>query len=562
MTVSLLAPPYRTDAVGNNVLQTFPFTFRILDATHIGVYVNGVKKTLALDYTVSGVGADQGSVFFHIPPANQAAITMVRDVPNNQAVDYTDASTLPAEGHESVVDKLAMEVQMLQEQLNRTPKIAIENIVSTPPEFPTYSSGKHIGWSATEPNVLDNKDAPISSGVTLSNSTPVAVEPITGTPIPGVSGEVSRADHKHKLSIDPLSSLSYFNVKSYGAVGNGVVNDSASIQAAANAAVGGVLFFPAGVYLINNGIQLSPNTMVMGVGNGSVLRAGSNAMSLLYARTPSAPEGNYRFRDFALDNNGKTGNNGITLDGVNSGIRLGSIWIDSIVTMGTFNVGIYLHFTANTFISNVFTSGAVNGFYQDQCADTSYINCSAQNGTNAGFTILGGGGAFDEGIRLSNCATNSQVVGITMTGTDWIAITGCSFTTASGGAMWISNCSDVKVTGSEISGVTASQAGINCDANAQSLQIVGNFFALDGYGIVVRGNRNIISNNLFVSNSIVDIYVANPALRTVINGNHCDSDVPVSIIEQAGANFTIATGNSTQHGISITGGFSLAANNI
>lgn len=45
----------------------------------------------------------------------------------------------------------------------------------------------------------------------------------------------------------------YFNVKDYGAVGNGVVDDTASIQAAINAALaagGGVVLLPAGKYLV------------------------------------------------------------------------------------------------------------------------------------------------------------------------------------------------------------------------------------------------------------------------------------------------------------------------
>ena len=46
----------------------------------------------------------------------------------------------------------------------------------------------------------------------------------------------------------------YFNVKNYGAIGDGLTDDSAAIQAAINACIaagGGIVFFPAGSYLIN-----------------------------------------------------------------------------------------------------------------------------------------------------------------------------------------------------------------------------------------------------------------------------------------------------------------------
>jgi hypothetical protein len=45
-----------------------------------------------------------------------------------------------------------------------------------------------------------------------------------------------------------------FNVKAYGATGNGTTNDSASVQNAINAAVsagGGMVYFPAGTYFLD-----------------------------------------------------------------------------------------------------------------------------------------------------------------------------------------------------------------------------------------------------------------------------------------------------------------------
>jgi hypothetical protein len=50
----------------------------------------------------------------------------------------------------------------------------------------------------------------------------------------------------------------YYNVKSYGAVGDGITDDTAAIQALMNTVVangGGTIFFPAGVYLIAGPLQ-------------------------------------------------------------------------------------------------------------------------------------------------------------------------------------------------------------------------------------------------------------------------------------------------------------------
>jgi hypothetical protein len=62
-----------------------------------------------------------------------------------------------------------------------------------------------------------------------------------------------------------------FNVKAYGAVGNGTTFDSASIQSAIDAATtagGGIVYFPVGTYLIDATLQLKRSDMVSLVGSG------------------------------------------------------------------------------------------------------------------------------------------------------------------------------------------------------------------------------------------------------------------------------------------------------
>lgn len=72
-----------------------------------------------------------------------------------------------------------------------------------------------------------------------------------------------------------FSSALWFNVKApaYGATGDGTTNDQPSIQAAldaANAAGGGIVFFPVGDYrLVTNILTVYSNTTLMGTGYGS-----------------------------------------------------------------------------------------------------------------------------------------------------------------------------------------------------------------------------------------------------------------------------------------------------
>lgn len=71
-----------------------------------------------------------------------------------------------------------------------------------------------------------------------------------------------------------------YNVLAYGAKGDGVTNDTASINAAlaaVSAAGGGRVYFPSGTYLYSFGISaLSSNLILEGVGTSTVLRRTNN----------------------------------------------------------------------------------------------------------------------------------------------------------------------------------------------------------------------------------------------------------------------------------------------
>lgn len=75
----------------------------------------------------------------------------------------------------------------------------------------------------------------------------------------------------------------YVSVKDFGAVGDGVTNDSAAIQAAINAFIpasgtapitGRTVFFPAGTYLINSSVSTYSAINLVGEGAASILKAG------------------------------------------------------------------------------------------------------------------------------------------------------------------------------------------------------------------------------------------------------------------------------------------------
>jgi hypothetical protein len=129
-----------------------------------------------------------------------------------------------------------------------------------------------------------------------------------------------------------------FNVKAYGATGDGTTDDSTNIQSAITAAqtAGGTVFFPSGTYVINATLTISAdNVTILGSGWGSVLKV-KNATNI-YAITidNAAIRKNLAFRDFKIDGNRlnqTTGGGGISGPAANS--TFDRIWFSSCKAIG------------------------------------------------------------------------------------------------------------------------------------------------------------------------------------------------------------------------------------
>lgn len=106
------------------------------------------------------------------------------------------------------------------------------------------------------------------------------------------------------------SDLGWFNVKAYGATGNGTTDDTTAISnavSALNTAGGGVLYFPRGTYLTSGGFTITTPFMVLGCGCAnqhdggdpvSEVRCNSTTAVLFTINTTTTG----LFRDIALKN--------------------------------------------------------------------------------------------------------------------------------------------------------------------------------------------------------------------------------------------------------------------
>ncbi len=124
----------------------FPYTFRILDASHLRVVLTddqGNETDLALntDYTVDGVGNSAGGNVTTVQTyATGYKITIVRNVPLTQTTDYVENDPFPAETHEDALDKLTMINQQQTEQIERSLKFPLSDPSSLSTELPPAAS--------------------------------------------------------------------------------------------------------------------------------------------------------------------------------------------------------------------------------------------------------------------------------------------------------------------------------------------------------------------------------------------------------------------------------------
>ena len=289
---------------------------------------------LTTDYTVS-LNADQdsnpgGSLTLLAVLATGFNMIITSDIANLQPTDLTNQGGFYPEVITDALDRATIQIQQMADELTRSIKIPVTDGLSLDMELPTAAAraNSFLAFDATgEPTVVTagSPGAPTTmtrqqfSGTgsqvaytlasdpgALGNSCEVFVGgiyqqrdtyTIAGTTLTFTAAPVAGTDNIEVVNFLTTaigttdSSLVTFvpagtgattrtaqakmrdvvSVKDFGAVGDGVADDTAEIQAAFTHLVsvgGGLLLFPAGTYLVSTQIILTNlvNTVVVGVG--------------------------------------------------------------------------------------------------------------------------------------------------------------------------------------------------------------------------------------------------------------------------------------------------------
>lgn len=112
MTVPAYTGPNTSTA--NGVTTVFPYSFPILDASHVLVTVNGLPRILGVHYDVTGVGnLAGGDIVFYAPPVATSVVDRRRNMPYTRDTNYTNLGDLLASTLNADQDSPVMMIQQL-----------------------------------------------------------------------------------------------------------------------------------------------------------------------------------------------------------------------------------------------------------------------------------------------------------------------------------------------------------------------------------------------------------------------------------------------------------------
>lgn len=242
--------------LANGSTRDFTYTFKILSKQDIQVLVDTTIKTLDVDYVVAGVGsATGGTVTLQSTPASGTTITLLRNQPASQLSTYYQNEPFPSTRVERDFDRVVMQVQELKEQLDRVFKLPPSSSITdqtidvpTAGLFARAKAGGGIDWATpTNAGALSSPVAIGDGGTGASTSTNALANLLSGNTL-------STANVLANGALIPRNLGSYFgevfNVKNYGAFGDGVTDDQVALEATLTAASAscGTVYAPSGTY--------------------------------------------------------------------------------------------------------------------------------------------------------------------------------------------------------------------------------------------------------------------------------------------------------------------------
>lgn len=241
--------------LADGVQTVYAFPFPVFASEDLVVYCNGARQISGFDIAGAGQTAG-GAVTFDTAPAEDVVVTILRELPLERMTDYLEGGDFSAASINTELDFLTAAIQQVARKGDLMLRYSDHEV---PGGFVLPSkrqrAGKALGFNAQ------------------GNPVAIALEGAVGAPDFTAQGEgaVTRA------SVDKLSDM--ISVRDFGAVGDGLVNDTMSFQNALSAS--DCIYIPNGTYLINSAIEITSGKTLTGAGQGAIIRCQSDAYNAI-----------------------------------------------------------------------------------------------------------------------------------------------------------------------------------------------------------------------------------------------------------------------------------------
>ena len=348
---------------------------------------------------------------------------------------------------------------------------------------------------------------------------------------------------------DPVGAGLVYNVRSYGAFGDGVHDDTAAWQAALNAAAasrGGTVFAPVGIYLISQPLSiLGDGVYIVGDGigweqgvpgqvgySGAVIEAASSfptGKRIISWQDPSSTQ---------LYSGGGIAHISIDCQGV----------ADGVYGFNTYHWIAYDDYVANAWSSGIYGACPKGG---TTTADSMLIEACKVFQTYGNATTIGGVATTPCGIGIADAMFHSAIahcysqqttgeaylLGSPINQSFFLTIDSCVADTPSGSAFRFESTQDCSLVNSKLYG-SAGQNALNLNGGHRAI-VIGNRFGPSNSGnnqstaaaamVSLSQDGSIISGNYFYPGSYTSVLVYDN-----ITAGEAPAIVEANIFEAAG----------------------------
>ena len=248
-----------------------PFVF--LENAHLQAIARtsaGVESTVTLTNHTGAGDVNGGTVRTAVAVLASSTLTIFRNVPATQTTSYQEGGDFPAASHERALDKLTFITQQNARGVTNAIKIPTSENTNTVLPSAVNRANRAMGFAA-------NGDVSVSgSTLTQIDGAVSAINTIASAPAGNSAGIAHIANGSGATATTVQAKLrETVSVKDFGAVGDGVADDTAAIQAAIDfvaADGGGGLMFGSQTYKISAPLIIGGKVNLVGSGAGRVFQ--------------------------------------------------------------------------------------------------------------------------------------------------------------------------------------------------------------------------------------------------------------------------------------------------